>query len=326
VNRRSARQTLSELRTLQRLAGAVIMRPLSPRWRMQNRWTDNRDMKSVTGQFIKPNDRLTSFERIEIYNRQYWFRLIDSFYEDFPGLRAVLGRLKFNRLTREYLAQHPSRSFTLRNLGRHLPQFVKDHPKLTSPRSELAYEMARFEWAQVEAFDGAVKPVVTVDDLLGQNPAKLRLALQPFISLLELKYPLDEYMLRLKKIGLRGDASNAMEERMHESRLKRRSPIPRPRRVFIVVHRHENSLYYKRIDERGFRLLAALEKGATLDTAIKSAFAAEPGRPRPGKPGRGRPGSTSARSQFDHSSEPDSALIREWFETWTELGWFCKPR
>src|SRR6516162_2919647 len=88
------RQTLAELRQLQRLAGAVIMRQLSPQWRMQRKWVDNRDMGQVAAEFIKPNDRLSSFERIEIYNKQYWFRLIDIFYDDFPGLRAILGRLK----------------------------------------------------------------------------------------------------------------------------------------------------------------------------------------------------------------------------------------
>jgi Putative DNA-binding domain len=298
MNRGTGRQTLSELRELQRLAGAIIMRPLSRRWRMQGQWTDQRDMRAVAAEFIKPNDRLTSFERIEIYNRQYWFRLIDSFHEDFPGLRAVLGRLKFNNLTKQYLTNHPSRSFSLRNLGRNLAQFVKDHPKLTAPRSELACEMARFEWAQVEAFDGQARPPVTVDDLLGKNPAKLRLALQPYISVLQLEYPLDEYMMRLKKSGLRGDASNAMEERMHETRPKRRSPIPRRRRVFVVVHRHDNSLYYKRIDESAFRLLTSLRKGDPLGKAIKSAFA----------------------------GRPDPEQVRERFETWTELGWFCKPR
>ncbi len=160
---------------------------------MQSTWTDNRDMHAVTAEFIKPNDRLTSFERIEIYNRQYWFRLIDSFYDDFPGLRAVLGRVKFNRLAKEYLTRYPSRSFTLRNLGRqacHNSSRTIRH--LVTPRFELAQEMARFEWAQVEAFDGPAHPAVSVDDLLGKNPAKLRLALQPYISVLELKYPLDE--------------------------------------------------------------------------------------------------------------------------------------
>ena len=52
-------------------------------------------MNKVADSFIKPNDRLTSFERLEIYNRVYWFRVLDCLYDDYPGLRAVLGERKF---------------------------------------------------------------------------------------------------------------------------------------------------------------------------------------------------------------------------------------
>jgi hypothetical protein len=55
------------------------------------------------GGFIKPNDRLTALERIEIYNRMYWFRVLDCLYDDCPGLRAVLGVQKFMRV---YVAVH----------------------------------------------------------------------------------------------------------------------------------------------------------------------------------------------------------------------------
>ena len=49
-------------------------------------------MRAAAAEFIKPNDRLSSFERLEIYNRQYWFRLLDCLYEDYPGLLSVLGK------------------------------------------------------------------------------------------------------------------------------------------------------------------------------------------------------------------------------------------
>ena len=60
--------------------------------RMRSVAPDGRPMRTVAGEFIKPNDRLTSFERLEIYNRQYWFRLLSSFAEDFPGFRACCRR------------------------------------------------------------------------------------------------------------------------------------------------------------------------------------------------------------------------------------------
>ncbi len=52
---------------------------------MAVRWT--RSQQS----FIAPNSRLTSFERLEIYNRQYWFRVLGALAEDFPALRSVIG-------------------------------------------------------------------------------------------------------------------------------------------------------------------------------------------------------------------------------------------
>src|SRR5271169_4997377 len=79
-------------------------------------------------QLVKPNDRLTSTERLDIYHRQYWYRILDSFNEDFPGLCAVLGERAFQRLARAYLADCPSRSFTLRNLGSRLENWLTGHP------------------------------------------------------------------------------------------------------------------------------------------------------------------------------------------------------
>jgi len=50
------------------MAGALF-RPLTPKWGMQKRWTDGSRMEELAAAFIKPNDRLSSFERLEIYNR-----------------------------------------------------------------------------------------------------------------------------------------------------------------------------------------------------------------------------------------------------------------
>src|SRR5271156_4119353 len=47
---------------------------------------------------LKPNGRLTSRERLDIYRRSYWCRVLDSLREDFPGLCVVLGRRGFDRL------------------------------------------------------------------------------------------------------------------------------------------------------------------------------------------------------------------------------------
>src|SRR5579864_4169667 len=121
------------LLSIQRRMARAVMTPLTPAERMRPTAPDGRSLRAVAKQIIKPNDRLTSFERLEIYNRQYWFRVLSAFAEDFPGLRAVLGARLFDVVAKAYLSDCPSQSFTLRNLGSRLEPWLRKHPNLTGP-------------------------------------------------------------------------------------------------------------------------------------------------------------------------------------------------
>jgi hypothetical protein len=296
----------AELKELQALMASVIFRPLNARDGMQTRWIDGSPASAVARQFIKPNDRLSSFERLEIYNRVYWFRVLDCLYDDYPGLRAILGERKFLKLATAYLAKYPSVSFTLRNLGQRLEKFLREEPNWTSPNEELALDMARFEWAQVVAFDDAARPKITVDDLLDTAPAKLRLGLQPYLSLLELNFAVDRFLLAVKKREgsvLRDEASNTFEAMPRTTRRER--PLRRPKReqVHLVVHRYDNMLYYKRLEPEAFAILRGLQKGRTIEKSCVVALA------------------KSTRTGIDWSRQ-----IQEWFHDWSALGWFCRPK
>jgi hypothetical protein len=282
----------------------ALLRPLTPQWRMQKRWTDGSRMHDIAAEFIKPNDRLSSFERLEIYNRQYWFRVLDCLWDDYPGLRAIVGERKFLKLITAYLVRYPSDSYTLRDLGSRLEQFLQEEPQWSAPRQELARDMLRFEWAQVVAFDGPSKPPVTPDDILDTAPAKLRLGLQPYLSLLELDYAVDDFLIAVKKREsdvLRGEASNAVQAVAKAA--KRRKPIRLPKRekVYLAVHRHDNMLYYKRLDSEAFAILSALGRGATVEDACAEAVTA------------------SGRTNIDWPAQ-----IKTWFDNWSALGWFCR--
>src|SRR5687768_8069137 len=115
----------------------------------------------VAERFIKPNDRLTAFERLQIYNQQYWWRLLGTFGEDFRGVRAVLGERRFDRLAVAYLEACGSTSWNLRNIGAQLLPFLEQHPELAHPHTALVLDVARVEWARVLAFDDPEKPVLT---------------------------------------------------------------------------------------------------------------------------------------------------------------------
>jgi hypothetical protein len=281
----------------------AVMQPLTATERMQQKAPDGRSMRSYAARFIKPNDRLTSFERLEIYNRQYWFRLFSSMTEDFPGVRSVLGEKRFDAMCKAYLIDCPSRSFTLRNLGANLEPWLRKHPKWAGTKQQLVLDIARLEWADIEAFDAAAVPALRTEDLRGVSGAGLRLQLQPYVQLLSFHYPVDDLLLAMRKEEEDKDfASNAFEERRRKRKHVRAVAKLKPGAIFLVVHRIDNSVYFRRIEVEEFAVLAALRQGKTLEKAIDAAFRKS-------------------------AIPPDerAASVQQWFQNWATLGWFRRP-
>jgi len=280
---------------------AAVMQPLTSHERMQPRSRDGKSMHEVAAEFIKPNDRLSSFERLEIYNRQYWFRVLASLDEDFPGLRAIIGQRRFEALCKAYLVDCPSQSFSLRNLGSGLETWLRSHPEHIQPRATLALDMVRLEWAEIEAFDGASEPVLLPGDALASDPDP-HFRLQPYLQLISLRYPVDDLLVAIRKDTPDGGmASNAVSEHRKQTRV-RKVARQKPQAVFLVVHRIDYSVYFKRIEQEAFKFLHALREGQSLSSGVVLAF-------------QGR-------------DIPETVLVsrvQNWFESWSSLGWFCQP-
>lgn len=277
---------------LQRRMAHAVMQPLT---------SADRIAPKTDARFIKPSDRLTSVQRLEIYSRSYWFRVLDSLYDDFPGLRAVLGHRAFHRLSRAYLAECPSQSFTLRNLGARLEGWLQRNPQYSGGRHELALDMVRLEWAHIEAFDSAAEKVLGPEDLLELGPSFCA-RLQPYIRLLSLQYPVDDLRILVNRASdERGAASNAALKHKHAN-LTRRVSRSTLERIFLAVHRLDFTVYYRRIAPEEYRLLNALRNGQTIGRAIRHAF-----------------------ENSSESTDEQRSMLETWFAAWAELGWLC-PR
>jgi hypothetical protein len=288
------------LEAIQREMAAAVMQPLTAEEDMQATAPDGRPMADVAASFIAPNSRLTAFERLEIYNRQYWFRVLGALAEDFRALRAVLGGRAFEALSIAYLTAHPSRSFSLRNLGSRLVEWLAGNPQFAGRRHRLALDIARIEWAFVEAFDLADREPLTLEQIATLD-ASSRLALQPHLQLIALDYPADDLVLKLHE-GEKRQASEAgvREEEPYVEPVK----LPRIRRklTWVAAHRLDNAVYYRRLAREEFDTLSAIRQGLPLAEALAAGF----------------PDALSAK--------PRSAQrVREMFATWAELGWVCAP-
>lgn len=286
---------------LQRRMSQDVMRPLTHDFAMRATTEQGLPLAEAADGYIKPNSLLTSFERLEIYNRQYWFRVIAAVSEDFPALHVVLGQEKFDSLVLAYLRENPSTSFSLRNLGARLPAWLASYPEPAGPQHALAVDIARLEWAYIEAFDGASVVPLGCDDFAGLGKDST-LRLQPHLQLLDLQYPVDEVVLAVRKLTPEIDiVSNAISGRRQASDVA----LPEVTRssIYLAVHRFEDSVYYRRIDREEFLLLADLRDGDSIATAIERAFEGS-----------------------EISLDLQAARVQDYFAHAAELGWFCSPK
>ncbi|MGH9605193.1 MAG: HvfC/BufC family peptide modification chaperone [Terracidiphilus sp.] len=289
-----------DLAELQREMAAAVMEPLTTDEQMRAHLADGRATAAVAESFIAPNSRLTAFERLEIYNRQYWFRVLGALAEDFPALRSVVGSRRFEALSIAYLAAHPSRSFTLRNLGSKLAEWLADRPEYAGRRHRLALDVARIEWAFVEAFDSGERSPLTLDQIATLDGGS-RLGLQPHLRLMALDYPADELV-----VGLHDQEKRLTNEAGVEHDDGDEPPVKLPslrrRPTWVAAHRLDFSVYYKRLRREEFLTLSAIGEGLPLAEAIGAGFADSP-----------------------IPEQRRAARIREWFGHWAELGWICAP-
>jgi len=290
------------LEQLQRAIFDVVRQPLTEDERMREQMLDGRSTKAIAEEIVKPNDRLTSVERLEIYNRVYWFRLLSSLAEDFPGLREVIGQEAFDKVLLGYLTEMPSVSYTLRDLGSRLESWLHAHPGLISSNERMALDMVRLEWADIEAFDAAEYPVLSQDELasLGEDPV---FHLQPYIQLLDLAYPVDELLLKVRETEEpETDISSNVVMMDHSESPRKQLPLPKGKKVFLAVHRQENMVYFKRLKPEGFALLRAIQQGQPLSQAIETSV-----------------------NWSGKKLERVMEQLHDWFANWSQLGWFCRP-
>jgi hypothetical protein len=128
-------------------------------------------------------------EGLARYREQFFLRHVGVLEEDFAGVLRAIGHDAFHDLARRYLAAHPPTSFTLRDLGHAFASFIED---------PVLRDVARLEWARVEAFDGPDAPPLDPASLAGVAEdawPKARIVLQPSLQRLVLDHPARKYIV-----------------------------------------------------------------------------------------------------------------------------------
>jgi hypothetical protein len=274
----------------QRWFAEIVMRPMTNENHMQIVGEDGRELVEIDS-IIAPNSKLSAFERLEVYNRQYWFRLFEALDTDFPALIKLIGKDHFRELAESYIADCPSKSYTLRDVGSRLPDWLAANPGKAGEYPEAAVDVARLEWAYVEAFDALELRPAKPEQLAaaGEN-AKLRL--QPHIRFVELRTSIDEFTAKAH--------NNEFGRRDKQFRRFGKDRFSPAETFTIVVYRKDDQVAQLPLEKEAVMLLKAIAEGKPLGDALEAAFLESAIAP-----------------------EQIAPKIQKWFAIWSGLEWFA---
>ncbi len=209
---------------------------------------------------IRGRGGLDAAERLQIYAGMYPLRMRDALRSDYPALAELLGEQGFGKLVADYVAVHPSRSFTLARLGDHLPEFLAGWG---SPRRRgLLGDVARLEHAGARVFD-AEETVPMDAETLQAIPA----AEWPHVRL----RPAAAFRL----VRVRPGAVDVLDAVLEGN------PVPRRAgrgRVEVAYYRRDFVVLRRAMGPFDGNLLASLAAGETVGSALERAGEAFPGR------------------------------------------------
>ncbi len=210
---------------------------------------------AFAAQIARGNDRLAPVDQLDIYREQFTIRHLDALAEDFEAVRAVLGGRVFDHLASRFLVERPPDMVSLNDLGRDFPAYIA---AAELPHQPLVAELARLDWAFVEAYFARDRPPLDPARLEAAR-ARLDDAVVVFddtLSLHRFAYPV--HLLR------------------HAIAYGESWALPDPRPSAVVVHRQNLVLAWKELDELELAALEALGDGRSLGAALDALAAARP--------------------------------------------------
>jgi hypothetical protein len=230
---------------------------------------------------------LSSVERLEIYARAYYARLLECLRAEFPVLCQAVGGEVFDQFAFGYLQSYPSRSYTLDLLGANFAAYLRE----TRPDSELTdwpdflIDLATLEWHFSEVFDGPGvehQPLLDVAQLQSISPDRwpaARLAPASCLRVLALGYPVQRFY-------------RAVRNGEHPE-------PPAPVETYLAITRRDFVVRHFELTRAQYHLLGDLLSGASVGEAI------------------GR-----VAENFDVDVESFARDLQEWFRVWAAEGFF----
>lgn len=244
-----------ELLGIQKWFASIITRPIDQNSQMISLSPSGCPMEQEAPLFISPGRKLSSAARIQIYNQQYWWRLLTILHRNFPTLTRLFGYTDFNlSIAMPFLTRYPSRHWSLAKLGDQLTAWLKEY--YLNGDKELILAVAEVDWAYQALFFAPPPTYLLPSTVLLSE----KLCFQSHVKLF--RFPFDIFSLRealLKK---------TVEFWMEAPDFP---PLCQNKTHFHLLYRMPNThSVYREIGEGQWTLLNSIEKGLTIEEACEA--------------------------------------------------------
>lgn len=179
-----------KLKETQLWFASIIVRPIDLQSSMMPISPSGIPMEQEAENYIRPSFTLKAHQRIELYNQQYWWRLLNVLQDIFPTLVRLFGYTDFNQMIGfRYLVKFPPNDWSLNGIGANILQWIDE--EYSENDKKLIFDAARVDLAFNQNFVAKwIKPISFIDskddDLA--SLLELDLYLQPSIYLFDLDY------------------------------------------------------------------------------------------------------------------------------------------
>lgn len=215
-------------------------------------WSGRKTDADAIEREVLPSPTLTPRQRLAIYQRGYYERLLQCLEGQFKALRHALGHELFRDFAIEYLRTCPSQSPTLSDLGGRFATWLVEHrPDRDAAEKEtwidFMVDLVRYEWAVYLFFD---KP--------GHEPHPLATAETPDADLVP------QVSLELHRFDF------PVAGYYHGVAAGEDPPIPDRAESHLGIVRKDYRIGILRVTAPQHEFLASLMNGHTLSAAVES--------------------------------------------------------
>jgi len=239
--------------------------------------------------YIVPGPKLRSHQRMQIYNQQYWWRLLKNLHSNFPLVTRLFGTRAFNeKIGVPYLLHYPPHHWSLNVMGENMSEWISEFYKERD--KSLVLNATHLDRAFLTSFIVSRHPAPNLAIMAKNDPEGLlsmQLYLQPDVALFSWEYDLFTFRKNFLKQGV----DHWVEHRFPK--------LPKGKSFYFVLYRNiNNNMAWREIKKEEFILLERFKNG----TNIKDACA-------------------FLEKQDAAIYEYAASNLQKWLQEWTQAGW-----